>query len=1075
MSLIVVLSDWTTKSLNELSSYERKLRQHCALIHSNLRQPSRSMQLVMFLIQCLLLVRLFSFRPQRELTLVKVVSPFCESFKDSAWSFTHASPLSLESTWDKFIQSFCNEISLVKHQYVSQAFHEIVQPSLLRLCDFHPDERRFLPQLGRCFVRLGQLLSTLLVPDRPIDPAAIEGCSHQFHDSQQALLSSQIAMHVRLEMRNSGNATNRTIEFLDSERQRMFTSGQRPEPRGLRNNVSRLHSYWAEVDQLFKLVLTPDKVDAFVTCSSTFDASMIQRENVIQESLTAFCQRLGTVYPEFSDLSHPLQLGLQFMKLGLRLTVVAVPDSNDLSVDDHFISSIAAFPTVKAVEELLITNISGDTRSRTFEILLTRIASVAFGSAIGISIDCQVHALGGLYEQAFGLWIVERARNAEQEREAQSLYRSKVSSSDGMNDAEMEEAEFRSLFPEYGDVLDEPTVSPSASKAKRLVQPEMATRLLEIHQSLFASPSHNVQPSPAAWLTASRDTILMKAMEDGVARWSHCLDNVTLPLQVSLLHERLTSLSTSTHSASHPHDFYTDANVPEARKFLAVLTGFGERLKGLIAEWPDQMVLHHLKARCETALKLGLHSPVAKFLAALEQLLIQTEDWEAFANRSNSIKLHQQAFTNLIVEWRRLELSGWKDLLEIQAYRFAEGLSEWWFRLYEVCIHGALEATQECSGGDDVPITNYLDNLVPLLEAFISQGPLGQFALRLRLLQSFENYASVLATHQSSFNDTLHRVCRIIHSIRLYFGQFESRITTSLAEQRGALEKDIRGFIKVASWRDINVQALKQSAQKTHHQLYKSIRKFRDVLRQPVTDSLFVPPDFPPSESQVILSIKAFSLQASFPALSSTWTRPHHLVNLQATFRRFTTYIVEDLNPFFQSCSSHHVEALASEVISTVKTFSESSVPVGVDDVRRTKLLKNLLQRKRKAWSDTLKELKRSGLPTNVKPEILLHQRDPRSLREQPILHRMAAVFDPTKLNHHWHRLMGTLPLLRSSVAGHHSDLSTRELQRGVMFVEACLSIALSARTRSVIVLSFLSLLKFFFSAFPMTLCHWIS
>ena len=45
-------------------------------------------------------------------------------------------------------------------------------------------------------------------------------------------------------------------------------------------------------------------------------------------------------------------------------------------------------------------------------------------------------------------------------------------------------------------------------------------------------------------------------------------------------------------------------------------------------------------------------SPVAQVLAALERLLVQTDDWEEYANRDNSLKLQQNKLIALIIEWR---------------------------------------------------------------------------------------------------------------------------------------------------------------------------------------------------------------------------------------------------------------------------------------------------------------------------------------------------------------------------------------------------------------------------------------
>ncbi|KAE9388978.1 hypothetical protein BT96DRAFT_415984 [Gymnopus androsaceus JB14] len=120
-----------------------------------------------------------------------------------------------------------------------------------------------------------------------------------------------------------------------------------------------------------------------------------------------------------------------------------------------------------------------------------------------------------------------------------------------------------------------------------------------------------------------------------------------------------------------------------------------ERLCTLIREWPDQMVLQHLKERCHAILTLDLRSPVAEVLSALELLLLHTEDWEGYANRENSLRDNHSSIIELIVNWRRLELSCWQTLLEAETKAFEGGVSSWWFHLYNAIVRGPLDLMQQ--------------------------------------------------------------------------------------------------------------------------------------------------------------------------------------------------------------------------------------------------------------------------------------------------------------------------------------------------------------------------------------------
>lgn len=141
------------------------------------------------------------------------------------------------------------------------------------------------------------------------------------------------------------------------------------------------------------------------------------------------------------------------------------------------------------------------------------------------------------------------------------------------------------------------------------------------------------------------------------------------------------------------------------------------------------------------------------------------------------------------------------------------------------------------------------------------------------------------------------------------------------------------------------------------------------------------------------------------------------------------------------------VESLSEDIIAVSKALSSVPIPTNVDAARRIKLAKNLLTRKRKAWSDFMKELKRAGFSANVKPEILQQNQSRRYLREQPYLPSAAEKYPVAfKGEEYLHRVSSLLPLLRQALSDHHSDLSTRDLQRALMHIEHTFFVSLQTR-----------------------------
>ena len=66
-----------------------------------------------------------------------------------------------------------------------------------------------------------------------------------------------------------------------------------------------------------------------------------------------------------------------------------------------------------------------------------------------------------------------------------------------------------------------------------------------------------------------------------------------------------------------------------------------------------------------------------------------------------------------------------------------------------------------------------------------------------------------------------------------FYEQFNQRFYLLLKILK-RLEKDINEVILLASWKISNIDALKQSARRSHNNLYKIVRKYRAILSTPV-------------------------------------------------------------------------------------------------------------------------------------------------------------------------------------------------------------------------------------------------
>ncbi|KAL4259301.1 Midasin, partial [Pleurotus pulmonarius] len=943
-----------------------------------------------------------------------------------------------------------------KSQVLGQALKLFIHPAFseIELLSSDQTSQDVLATLGTSWIAIGRMTLHLFVPDVPLDPAGIHEFTARSWREDLDNIAQQVSLHKKLEAITTGNRTNACIDILTKRGSRASQGLATVRNYPIRSDATQITIFWSEVSQFYHQVLSAAKLDPLIRGIRSGNSGALDAENVIQQSIAGFSQRLESAYPEHGDLTLALRMAFGNVRLGLRLVSHSSMKIATDSRLDTLSSALVTFPTARAAATIIASTSERKAIGlNSFQQVLINLAALSYESNLGINIKFSLECLRDSCSQALQLWLIDRAREEEAERTSQSLYRSKLEVHEATTEATAEEEEFLALFPSFEDAFTQ-TSTPSNSVSPTVhVTPGDAHQFVNLFETVVC---------PAALAHASLeafDSVRLPALNDLLHSQLHALsenmDHDSRVLRLRILHERgkLNSASPKTYN------FYVDPNTSEVSRATAVVRSLQQRVQALRREWPEQVVLQDLDARCGLLLELHLQSPVAKILSALEQLLIQSEDWEAYASRDTSLKTHQQAITALVVEWRRMELASWQALLEAEAAASSKSSAVWWFRLYNALIRGtddiATRVTSEC----EEPLLTYLRDLIPLLEDFLRSAPLGQFQSRMQLLRGFRTLASQLAsasdeTHQAAFE----RVSRILYHVENYFGLYAQSLGDGIVSQRANLEKEIKDLIKLASWKDVNIHALKESARRSHYQLFKLVRKFREILRQPIGDRLVpIMASALGMEDGAILPLELSVLPnpafASFDASALP-----HLRNLDRTFAKFRDLLQGKILPRITSRAASPVNDFATEIITTSARLASTQLPPPDKSDKRLRFQKALLVRKRKAWSDLLKELKRAGFSSAVRADVLQNHSDILWIRNQPVF---PAVIPATNdCEKYFWRLSSCLPELRKSLSNHHGDVSTRDLQRSLMLVESGFSLALETRERLVNACSSFELLK---------------
>jgi midasin len=896
-----------------------------------------------------------------------------------------------------------------------------------------------LREIGLAWIAFSKFAIAAYVPNIPIDPLAAQFCTLRFWKAAEEQTQAQLDLHVHHEERLSGNPSNVVIrslgaQLLDIQERLAVVSGGRQWTR----ETERLGAYWTEVSKFVSQVLLTFN-DYLAPPVDPISREFSQRGEMFQDSLSGFCHRLETVYPEYNDISLPMVWAILHMKLGVRLASTQ-PRSNFRLV--ALSEALMSVPSILGTTAVIDTTTNHPDGSASLHLGLSAIAFEISSGVDRRSLSLQIIKA---YDHLVGRWLADREKEEASRASATSLYRvKKLPSSE-----EEEEAEFLSLFPDFSDHNgdDDTPKRPLPPSTPSPLTPS-GTEFLQVHRTIV-SPSLGISLPPSQDLSRGYFAGLLR---ENLSQLTHSLDDTGIPYQSLLLKDRVDWL----RRPEGKGQFYHGSNVREISRVAPIMLSLRDRLSQLIAEWPDQMVLQHLRNTCDMVLALPITSPLPHVLASLERLLLQTDDWEMYANRNNTLAQFRQNLIELIVDWRRLELACWRSLLETESLNFVSGVADWWFQLYEVLIRGSYAAAEQ-SLSDDSTFSQYMDSVVPLVDQFIRTSPLGQFPARIQLLHDFEHHLLILSKQgEVSRHVDFERTARILHHTRNLYHQFSATVEECFSRERATQEGDIQGFIKLASWRDINVRALQQSARKTHHQLYKSIRKFREALRQPVGDLFRVtgpgdserkPTSF---DNNPVPTRGELELPTPwFPDVPAWSAKARRLSGVSQTYARFDRLLSRDLHGFIINSSPKCIDQLAVELILTSESLSKETVPSLPPKEKRQKDLKALLVRKKKAFSDYLKELKRSGLSSNVKPEVLSRNQNQRWVREQPILSCPAHWTGwSIKGEDYFYRVTSLLPGVRLAAGKHHQAITSHECQRAVGLLESAFSSALASRSR---------------------------
>ncbi|KAK0320902.1 AAA ATPase midasin [Friedmanniomyces endolithicus] len=860
----------------------------------------------------------------------------------------------------------------------------------------------------------GMACLALYLPREPFDPALRPRVERDIHRRTLLDLQTQLQMVKTFRAALFGEK-----ESLRSRTVQADISHMGPEPAVeeiCRPEVSAMSELQADIDGLTR-ALTPLWQGS--TASSTSSV-------LFWNNLDRIRNRLEHQYRAYGDLTAPAIGFIDCIRVGRMLSIQA--DVRALQ-DDTSIGLAQITPFVGASyadwsEDGAFLRLfsgrpgQGDTLLA-MSVLAARLQYSGLPSlspALLIVVDQQ-------FERFYDSWKTRLSDEQRRSAADSSLYRYK--GDDDLSDEAAAE-ELAALFPSHHDVDAASGLRTAAIEIESFTE-----EIAEVHRAIFRGQSS----SPGTLLglleryTQSTGTgIYGTGAEKNVASilWSA---------------HNLTSRLSGVVQVGVSYNMYTDPNIREAKRVRTLINIIRRRFDELHLAWPEHATPIEVQRVCDQVLGVGHAEPLLKFLPVLEKLHATMTQWQQIASREFSVVSELEEVTSLIVSWRQTELSSWAGLLDREDHACRKAAASWWYVAYESII-AAVRALQH----SPLALRGHTEGLLQTLASFLSTCGLAEFLPRMDMLRDFEAHLRARKQDGSTFVDVQQALANFV----AFHERFEDVVAQKLAKGRTDLEKEIKNVIQVASWKDRNVQSLKQSAASSHKRLVRMVRKYRALLAGSVGPLLVggIPPSGPFTESvsSIVVVAATTPVVTRFTTAAfqiAAWDdRPARFRHIEGTVSLMRTKAADVGN----SRASDEVARYNEEVREAIQSLQRETPAVLIEKTKDQ--IQDLKRRKRRLLADVIREVQNMGFQRSMGDDVLSQQAALHNvLSKSPamIVHPKDSILAGTE--HYFHSFLAILPSVRQSARKHSDDLTPAEAVRCMTLLESMLQTAVVQRS----------------------------
>ncbi|KAK2855709.1 hypothetical protein FQN49_004920 [Arthroderma sp. PD_2] len=896
-------------------------------------------------------------------------------------------------------------------------------PSLLQEVCESQSNKESITQLGELCVRLSIGLLHCYVPNRPFDPSLSLAIEHQQHTQRRQERSMKLDCLRACELTFSGQKLSLRIQAAEEELENLGstppnTPVTRPEP-------SRLDDVQAQFTSILNSVLN-QSVDQIISASRTPSAGSSGKkmsETLLQLNIRQIASRLSVNCPGYDDITILPVRFLQLLDQGIGLVRHGSVDSAQDFATIHNICRTTPFlgPHLPDLSLDFSNSLKGNQDTKA-EVEIHRLLILGAAQSIDeqtLSEPVHKQTLHGVLDRAYGLWKEKLEKDQSQELEKSKLYHYRGSFED---DEQSDAKEMLQLFPTYDNHDDEVG---DGTVERNLETGDLRMKFFTAFKNLFASGDKTFRLKHA-----------VKEASRLVGSLTHQSGLTIAPVASEYHLAPVFLLLEDIHQTDKTNNFnfYTDSNTEEVKRLASLVQKVQIRFLQLQESWPEHATLTDVINWCSKIFKFQHREPLAKFLTMAEKLHEHVHEWQTVASKEFSAVDCYNDLTSILIHWRRLELSTWSRLLDVEDEKCQEHAASWWYMAYEVIVAVPLQLVRESQQLD-----SHVAELLVTLEKFLHATPIGQFSSRVDLIEKFK----LLLTLYAAELPALSKVTTALDNLLSHYRPFICSIDTSLQNGRKTLEKELKEQVQLASWKDTNITALRESARRSHHTLFKIIRKYRRLLAQPCEELLSreIPGAIPEPQHLLIPEMHSPNEVAStalnlYQKNGELWDkRPARFQNPNFTARNMCR-VYEGALPEFQATSE--LEGIMNDVVMSISDFQKRT-PKTLTKENKDEI-QHLKTQKRSFYATKLKELRHMGLRSNLGTDLLDMQRSvTQVLAATPCFDFSHSVPAADCADKSFHRFLHMIPSVRQAARNYSEDLSNVEAGRSAGFTEGFL------------------------------------